>query len=143
MRNKRILITGASKGLGAVAAHAFAERGARLVLVARSRDKLEQVRRTCKDPEGHFSIPVNFLEIKEILPVVHQAKEFLGGIDVVLHAGGGGLGLKEDLLMHEGFWERFALNVGGGGGRNGVGGAGGKPQNAGMTQTRFIIPMLQ
>ncbi len=112
MHNKRILITGASKGLGAVAAQAFAERGARLVLIARSQDKMEQVRQSCKDPDRHLSIPVNLLEMKEIQPVVHQATEFLGGIDVVLHAAGGGLGLKDELLMHEDFLKLFALNLG-------------------------------
>jgi len=112
MKNKRILITGASKGLGAVAAVAFAERGARLVLIARSKDKLEQVRQSCKDPDQHLSIPVSLLEMKEIESVVQKAKEFLSGIDVVLHAAGGGLGLKDDFLMHEDFLKLFALNLG-------------------------------
>lgn len=112
MRNKRILITGASKGLGAVAAQAFAERGARLVLMARSRDKLEEVRESCKDPERHLSIPLDLLEMKEIEPAVRKGREFLGGIDVVLHAAGGGLGLKDDFLMHEEFWKLFAFNLG-------------------------------
>jgi len=112
MRNKRILITGASKGLGAVAAQAFAERGARLVLIARSQDKLEHVRRSCNDPERHLSIPVNFMEMMEIQSVVRKAREFLGGIDVVLHAAGGGLGLKDELLMHEDFLKLFVLNLG-------------------------------
>lgn len=112
MRNKRILITGASKGLGAVAAQAFAERGARLVLIARSEDKLEHVRQSCNDPDRHLSIPVNLLEMKKIQSVVQTAKEFLTGIDVVLHAAGGGLGLKDDFLMHEDFLRLFVLNVG-------------------------------
>lgn len=112
MHNKRILITGASKGLGAVAAQAFAERGARIVLISRSQDKLEAVRLSCKDPERHLSIPTDFLEMKQVQPAVLRAKDFLGGIDVVLHAAGGGLGLKDDLLMHGDFLKLFALNLG-------------------------------
>ena len=112
MRGKRILVTGASKGLGAVAAQAFAERGARLVLTARSRDKMEEVRQSCKDPDRHLSIPANLLAAKEIQPLVHQAAEFLGGIDVVLHAAGGGLGLKDEFLTHGDFLKLFALNLG-------------------------------
>ncbi len=112
MKNKRILITGASKGLGAVAAIAFAKRGARVVLLARSHDKLEAVRQSCRDPERHLSIPVNLLETKEIEPSVFRAKEFLGGIEVVLHAAGGGLGLKDDLLTHGDLLKLFVLNLG-------------------------------
>ncbi|SVD26461.1 uncharacterized protein METZ01_LOCUS379315, partial [marine metagenome] len=37
--DRRVLITGASKGLGKAAAVAFEQRGARLALVARSEDK--------------------------------------------------------------------------------------------------------
>lgn len=112
MENRRILITGASKGLGAVAALALAERGARVVLLARSQDKLEHVRQSCKEPKRHLSIPVDLLNIKEIQAVFQKAKEFLGGIDVVLHAAGGGLGLKDECLMHEDFLKLFTLNLG-------------------------------
>lgn len=112
MLNRKILITGASKGLGAVAAQAFAERGARLVLIARSEDKLEQVRLSCKDPERHLCITVDLLQMNTIEPAIRKAQAFLGGIDVVLHVAGGGLGLRDDFLKHEDFLKLFALNLG-------------------------------
>ena len=112
MLNRKILITGASKGLGAVAAQAFAERGARLVLIARSEDKLEQVCLSCKDPERHLCIAVDLLQMNTIEPAILKAQAFLGGIDVVLHVAGGGLGLRDDFLKHEDFFKLFALNLG-------------------------------
>lgn len=43
MKNKIVVITGASSGIGKACAHEFASRGAKLVLSARSGDKLNQL----------------------------------------------------------------------------------------------------
>jgi 3-oxoacyl-[acyl-carrier protein] reductase len=112
MHNKQIIITGASKGLGAVAAQAFAKRGARLVLIARSEERLEQIRQSCKDSERHLCIAVDLLEMNSIEPAIRKALAFLGGIDVVLHVAGGGLGLRDDFIKHEDFLKLFNLNIG-------------------------------
>lgn len=112
MNDKNILVTGASKGLGAAAAMAFAERGARVVLLARSHEKLESVRQSCKEPKRHLSIPCDLFDMKQIVLAVEQTNQFLGRIDVVLHAAGGGMGLKSDLLAHEDFLKLFTLNLG-------------------------------
>ena len=42
-KNKVVLITGASSGIGRAAATLFAKKGANIILVARRKDKLEQV----------------------------------------------------------------------------------------------------
>ena len=42
-KNKVIVITGASSGIGAAAAEQFAKKGANIVLIARRKDKLEEV----------------------------------------------------------------------------------------------------
>ncbi|MBB5720448.1 NAD(P)-dependent dehydrogenase (short-subunit alcohol dehydrogenase family) [Loktanella ponticola] len=43
LRGKTVLITGASRGIGAAAAHAFADAGANVVLAARSRTEIEAI----------------------------------------------------------------------------------------------------
>lgn len=111
LQGKNILITGASKGLGAVCAPALAAEGAYLVLMARSLEKLEVVRATCKEPEKHLSIAVDLTDHQQLRQGVEKAQSFFGNIDVILHVAGGGLGLRDPLLSEEDFEKLFALNV--------------------------------
>ena len=43
MKNKLVIVTGASSGIGKACAEKFAQEGANLVLAARSADKLREV----------------------------------------------------------------------------------------------------
>src|SRR5450759_4256826 len=56
LRDKWVLITGASSGFGAAAARAFGAEGSKLLLGARRLDRLEQVASEARDagaPEAH------------------------------------------------------------------------------------------
>lgn len=112
MRDRNILISGASKGLGAVAAVAFSQQGARVALLARSSEKLEEVRLQCQNPQQHIVLPTDILKIEEIHFSVTKCLAHMGHIDVVLHAAGGGMGFKGELLSHDEFQQLFMLNLG-------------------------------
>lgn len=47
LQNKKVLVTGASSGIGAAIAKEFARLGASLILIARNRDRLEAVKAEC------------------------------------------------------------------------------------------------
>ncbi|MEM2785117.1 MAG: SDR family NAD(P)-dependent oxidoreductase, partial [Candidatus Nitrosotenuis sp.] len=44
LKDKVVVITGASSGIGAASASEFAKKGAKLALVARTKQKLDEVR---------------------------------------------------------------------------------------------------
>ncbi len=111
IKGKKILITGASRGLGAVCARAFSAMGAELALIARSKELLETVAHSCEQPERHTVVAVDLLEMQAIEEAINKAISFLGQIDVVLHVAGGGLGLREPLLEATDLLKLFTLNV--------------------------------
>lgn len=88
---KRILITGASSGLGAEMARQFAARGRDLVLCARRSDRLEQVRDSIATAHPDVRVIVRELDVNDhdaVFEVFDTAVSELGGLDrVIVNAG--------------------------------------------------------
>ena len=103
LENKKILISGASKGLGYVCARAFADEGAHLVIAARSMEQLEQLRESLPNSERHMSFAADLTQSGKISELVETGESFLGNFDVIMHVAGGGLGLRDPLLTLEDF----------------------------------------
>lgn len=59
LSGKRVLVTGASRGIGQAIAEAFAEQGASLVLAARSQDRLQEVGLGGEGP-GRWTVHAHF-----------------------------------------------------------------------------------
>lgn len=112
LKGKRIIITGASKGLGLVASEALTREGARLVLMSRSIDKLQKAIGSYEVPHNHLAVAVDLLDCQQINDGIEKAVNFLQGVDAVLHCAGGGLGLKSTLLSSEELWKLLMTNVG-------------------------------
>jgi 3-oxoacyl-[acyl-carrier protein] reductase len=85
LAGKRILVGGASRGLGAAIADALASEGARLALMARGSDELnERARRMAALP-----VSVDVAAPGAALDAVTQATDHLGGLDGMLVNSGG------------------------------------------------------
>jgi short-subunit dehydrogenase len=99
----RVVITGASSGIGAATAIAFAEQGATLLLAARGEAGLQAVARSCRGAGGTAEIHV--LDTTDAAAVAHVAAEAhdrLGGIDLWFSCVGVGVvGKYEDVPIAE------------------------------------------
>ena len=85
---KTVLITGASYGIGASLAETLAETNARLLLVARTAEKLMEVKGRVEARGGHAEVLpcdlTNPVDVESLLESVHQ----LGGVDVLVSNAG-------------------------------------------------------
>jgi short-subunit dehydrogenase len=99
----RVLITGASRGIGRASAQAFAERGCRLGLVARGRDELEQLAERLR--EGRVAaepLEADVAVYEEVKSAVERFVAEAGGLDVlVANAGVAHYGPFRDLPVEE------------------------------------------
>ncbi|MEP7185049.1 MAG: SDR family oxidoreductase [Rhodanobacter sp.] len=90
MSNERVmLITGASTGIGAAVARQAASQGFRLVLLARSQDRLDAL---YEELSGEvLVVPTDVTSHEQLSSAVRSATERFGSIDVVFaNAGTGG-----------------------------------------------------
>jgi 3-oxoacyl-[acyl-carrier protein] reductase len=109
---KRIIVTGASRGLGSIVCEALAKRGAKIAMLSRSKKEMDNLKNRLKNPSSHISIKVDLLRNNAIKLAIKKAKKFLKQIDIVLHVAGGGFGLKEKLIKNEDLKMLLQINLG-------------------------------
>jgi NAD(P)-dependent dehydrogenase (short-subunit alcohol dehydrogenase family) len=90
LSGKTALVTGGSRGLGLQMAEALAEMGARLALVARKADELEEARTHLLSQLGvdALALPCDLADAKAIAPMVERAVVALGPIDILVNNAG-------------------------------------------------------
>ncbi|MBU6410411.1 MAG: SDR family NAD(P)-dependent oxidoreductase [Verrucomicrobia bacterium] len=109
LKDKWILITGASSGFGAAAAAAFGAQGARLLLGARRVDRLKDVARESK-AAGAAEAYAHALDVSKTGSVetfVQRTRERLAGqpLHVLINNAGGAHGLDTVAEGKDGDWE--------------------------------------
>ncbi len=85
-----VWITGASSGIGAALARAFAADGARCILSARNVDALGQVRRSCREPDRHVVLPMDVSRFDSHGELVGRVYDEVGPVDVLVVNSGVG-----------------------------------------------------
>ena len=105
------VVTGASKGIGRAIAVALAQEGAKLVLVARSGEALEAVRKSLPDPDSHRTLPLD-LTVDGAVGKLAGFVDGLGALDILVHNLGGSAGVFPALSPSEDWMKVWKFNVG-------------------------------
>lgn len=113
LRHKTVLITGASSGIGEATAYALAHYDVHLILVARSQDKLLQMKAELE--QGHTTISVYVADMRvqeELAGLITFLHTLPNGLDIVV--SNAGKSIRRPLLqsldrMHD-FTRTMAIN---------------------------------
>ena len=108
LRDSVVIVTGASSGIGLATARLLAEQGAKLVLVSRSREKLE---RLSAEVPNSVAVPADVTRVYEIEGMVRRTVEHFGRIDVLVNCAGQGYDAPVEKTNVDTFHRIFDLDV--------------------------------
>ncbi len=112
IQGKVAIVTGASGGIGLATARLFADKGAKVVLAARSKDKLEQIAAELKE-KGYdaLSVPTDMRKQDHVYQLIETAVQHLGQIDILINNAGQSMAGPIASLNLGDFLQIFDLNV--------------------------------
>ncbi|RFS82424.1 SDR family NAD(P)-dependent oxidoreductase [Actinomadura spongiicola] len=89
LTGRSALVTGASSGIGAVVAEALAAAGARVGVVARRKDRLEQVLARCREHAPDSALwTADLAELDAIPDLAAAVEREFGGVDILVNNAG-------------------------------------------------------
>jgi uncharacterized protein len=113
LKDKNIIITGASGGIGAQMASLCAQKGANLVLLARNLDKLQELK---NELEGRYHVNIDVFQLDvsntdEIQTVFSKVLAKLDRVDVLVNNAGYGVFREAHEAKLEDIKGMFSVNV--------------------------------
>jgi short-subunit dehydrogenase len=108
VKDKVVIVTGASSGIGLALARLLARRGAKVALVARSMEKLRNI---AKELPGSFPIRADVTREHEIRAMVNATRKHFGRIDILVNNAGQGYDALVEKIDIDIFRKIFNLDV--------------------------------
>ncbi|MBY0159345.1 SDR family oxidoreductase [Cytobacillus oceanisediminis] len=89
LENKSVLVTGGSKGIGRDIALSFAKNGAKVVIVGRDEEALQQTTEELrKFNRSSFYVSADLNNVSEIQRMTEAAADYMGSLDVLVNNAG-------------------------------------------------------
>lgn len=88
LENKVIIVTGASSGIGAQCAIDCSKMGAKVVLLARNKERLKQTLEQCEEPSRHMILSVDLSTSDGLKDIVKDIVTRMGKINGVVNCAG-------------------------------------------------------
>jgi short-subunit dehydrogenase len=108
VKGKVAIVTGASAGIGLATAKLLSSKGAKLALVARSKDKLEKLAR---ELPNSIVVVADLSKVDEVKRMVKQAAGHFGSVDILVNNAGQGYDVLVEKTNPETFRYLFDLDV--------------------------------
>jgi len=109
VRDKVVVVTGASEGIGEATARLLAREGPQVALVARSTEKLE---RLASELPRSFAYTADMRDTAAVRAMIEAVAQHYGRIDVLINNAGRGLhGTPVEHIPIDDFRELFELNI--------------------------------
>jgi NAD(P)-dependent dehydrogenase (short-subunit alcohol dehydrogenase family) len=85
LKDKKVLITGGSKGIGLACAKAFIAEGAKVALVSRSQGNLDQAKKSVGDA---YTIAADLVDAAAAAAMVERVEKEFGALDILVNSAG-------------------------------------------------------
>lgn len=86
LKDRVVVITGASRGIGAAAARAFANEGAKVALVARSKEEISTL--ASEIGKAALAVPCDVSDFDAVADMIVKVEDALGQVDVLIGNAG-------------------------------------------------------
>ncbi|MBT6345822.1 MAG: SDR family oxidoreductase [Nitrospina sp.] len=111
LKNRKVIITGASDGIGKALALAFAQEGAQVAVCARNQAPLDALS-TEIEGDGHLFFSADLGKVEGVQAFYENAMQQLGRVDVLINNVGAILKLADFFSLTDQDWEdSFQINL--------------------------------
>jgi short-subunit dehydrogenase len=108
VRDKIVIVTGASSGIGMATARLLTSKGAKVALVARSKEKLEDL---SKELARSVAIAADMTKEQDVRGMVEKTVNHYGRLDILINNAGRGYDAPLEQIDTDKYRELFELDV--------------------------------